>query len=336
MLKALVKSGFAQAARWTGQLRARENRRCGFLSILCFHRILPEAQRQTYFNPVLAITPEAFEIICSTLKQRAEVLPVAEAVAAFREGAPRAHLVAFSFDDGYQDNLQFAAPILAAHELRASFYVVADLIGKPQPPWYDRLGRIVQELARNGQPVDARGHGLEPGRRGAAPSAVVGAAKELGPDSRRALLDDLESRLAQPPVFDAPDRIMDWKDLRSLSKTGHEIGSHSRRHEILPQLDDVRLREEIQDSKRILERGLGSPVRSFCFPNGDYDARCLNEVEAAGYEAALTTRSGSNPPGTPLYELRRHFVHQRAWSAPSGRLSPVWVRLVVAGLWDRN
>lgn len=324
MLKATVKSFLAHASRWSGRLHAAETRQDGALSVLCFHRVLPASERAAYFDPVLAVTPEAFDAICATLAAHARVLPLAEAVAAQREQGPDGErIVALTFDDGYRDNLIHAAPILARHGLRASFYVVADLIGTEQPPWYDRMGRVVQELARAGQDVGE-------------PTEVVAAAKELGSAGRRERLAELEGRLAQAPVYAEPDRLMSAAQLRELIAAGHEVGSHSCSHEILPQLDDAALADEIQRSKAVLESETQAAVRSFCFPNGDYDARCLQLVEQEGYEAALTTLPGVNDAQRSRLELQRHFVHQDAWSGPSGALSPTWVRYVTAGFTDRS
>lgn len=332
MLKASLKTLVAQSLRWTGRLRAAEGRARSSLSILCLHRVLPAPARAAYFDPVLAITPEALDTICATLAPRARVLPLAEAVEAWTQGASDRPIVALTFDDGYQDNRIHAAPVLARHGVRASFYVVSDLVGADAPPWYDRLGAAVQRLTASGQPVDADG---QPSAQAASPTQVVARAKELAPEARRARVDELEARGGGAPVFPEEDRIMSWEDLRALQEAGHEIGSHSRSHEILPQLDDAQLSIEILDSKQQLEDGLGAPVRSFCFPNGDYDARALALVEQAGYEAALSTLPGNNLAGEPRFTLRRHFVHQDAWSGWNGRVSPTWVRAVVAGCFDR-
>lgn len=322
MLKATVKSLLAHTARWSGRLHSAESRRDGALSILCFHRVLPEADRAAYFDPVLAITPEAFDTICATLARHARVLPLAEAVEASRQaGASGERIVALTFDDGYCDNLIYAEPILAKHGLRASFYVVADLIGTDLPPWYDRMGRVVQELQAAGESIGA-------------PTKVVAEAKALGSVGRRERLAELEARLAQPPVFAEPDRLMNAEQLRELIAAGHEIGSHSCSHEILPQLDDAQLAEEILQSKTRLESETRAPIRSFCFPNGDFDARCLRLVREAGYEAALTTVPGVNAHEQSAFELQRHFVHQDAWSGPGGAVSPAWVRYVTAGFTD--
>jgi hypothetical protein len=52
--------------------------------------------------------------------------------------------------------------------------------------------------------------------------------------------------------------------------------------------NDGELRREVEGSKRRIEAQLGVPVRYFTYPEGKYDERVMEAVEAAGYGAALT------------------------------------------------
>jgi peptidoglycan/xylan/chitin deacetylase (PgdA/CDA1 family) len=275
----------------------------------------------------------SFETICATLvASHARVLPLHEAVQAYLDPEDRGRVVALTFDDGYRDNAIYAAPILKRYGLRASFYVVSDLIGTPSPPWYDRMGRVVQELQAENKFVDAQGQTCAKREQAASADQVVVAAKALASQDRRALLHRLEAQLSKPLEFAEPDQIMEKDHLVALQRDGHEIGSHSCSHEILPLLQDAELRAEIHQSKATLEADLANPVQTFCYPNGDFDARCLDEVRSAGYRAAVTTIPGCNPIGVNRFQLRRIFVHQESWSGPQGKISPTWVRMVTTGL----
>jgi peptidoglycan/xylan/chitin deacetylase (PgdA/CDA1 family) len=77
-----------------------------------------------------------------------------------------------------------------------------------------------------------------------------------------------------------------WDELRLLADAGWEIGSHTRSHPRLPQLDDLRLAEELEGSKRDCEDRLGLPCRSLAYPFGDVDTRVARAAQAAGYQAA--------------------------------------------------
>lgn len=73
------------------------------------------------------------------------------------------------------------------------------------------------------------------------------------------------------------DGYMTWDMIRDLHRRGHVIASHTMNHQDLGQLyrdgriDDMEF--EISESKRILERELGAPVRYLCFPHGDHEGR---------------------------------------------------------------
>jgi peptidoglycan/xylan/chitin deacetylase (PgdA/CDA1 family) len=79
---------------------------------------------------------------------------------------------------------------------------------------------------------------------------------------------------------------MSWEELRLLADAGWEVGSHTRSHARLPELDDACLAEELEGSRRDCEERLGTVCRSLAYPYGDVDARVARAAEAAGYHAA--------------------------------------------------
>lgn len=88
---------------------------------------------------------------------------------------------------------------------------------------------------------------------------------------------------------------MDWTDLGELSAHGWEIGSHTRSHPHLTELDDRALDEQLVESRLACERELGQPCRTLAYPYGEADLRVARRAEAAGYEAAAILRPGFVP-----------------------------------------
>jgi peptidoglycan/xylan/chitin deacetylase (PgdA/CDA1 family) len=80
--------------------------------------------------------------------------------------------------------------------------------------------------------------------------------------------------------------VMSWAELAQLHGRGWEIGSHTRSHPHLTQLEDDELLEELAGSKADCERGLAVPCHSVAFPYGDTDARVVAATGAAGYATA--------------------------------------------------
>jgi glycosyltransferase involved in cell wall biosynthesis/peptidoglycan/xylan/chitin deacetylase (PgdA/CDA1 family) len=83
-------------------------------------------------------------------------------------------------------------------------------------------------------------------------------------------------------------RLLDTAGLVSLTRFGIELGSHSRSHRPLPDLDDAEVRAETAGSMEdFVKSGLPRP-RFFAYPHGDNDQRTRNAVMDAGFEAAFT------------------------------------------------
>jgi peptidoglycan/xylan/chitin deacetylase (PgdA/CDA1 family) len=91
-----------------------------------------------------------------------------------------------------------------------------------------------------------------------------------------------------------PDELltMDWMTLRRLADAGVEIGSHTRTHAHLTQLDDDTLERELVDSRREIAEALGRPCRFLAYPYGEEDARVRAAACAAGYDAAFGLSGG--------------------------------------------
>lgn len=87
-------------------------------------------------------------------------------------------------------------------------------------------------------------------------------------------------------------RLMDWDTIIKLKAHKVTFGSHTKTHPFLTKLPDKEMHNEIQNSRAELERRLAMPVRFFCYPYGDYDAKVMELTARAGYAGALTTKRG--------------------------------------------
>jgi peptidoglycan/xylan/chitin deacetylase (PgdA/CDA1 family) len=85
---------------------------------------------------------------------------------------------------------------------------------------------------------------------------------------------------------------MGTDELGRLIDAGWEIGSHTRTHPHLTEIDDEQLEHELHLSRRECYDLIGRPVGSIAYPYGDVDERVVKATFAAGYRAAgsLPTR----------------------------------------------
>ncbi|MBK8267399.1 MAG: polysaccharide deacetylase family protein [Planctomycetes bacterium] len=303
---------------------------------MCYHRILPAQFKARYFVPDLVVTPEAFRHHCRILKQCFDTRPLGEALDILQNGNRNSRpLAAITFDDGYQDNFRFAVPILNEVDLRATFFVISNLIGTSKRPWYDELAHLVSESESFAMALNwlNRNHFTSNSSHQLDAQGIVALAKKLGTDNRRELIEQLSEGRSEAVRTD--DCIVTSQQMHAMQSAGHEIGSHSSTHEILTQLDDASLAHEVAGSRRQIEELLGRSIRLFCYPNGDTDDRVVEAVRSAGYTHAVTTESGANLVSQDRFRLRRSFIHEDRLSGLNGKPSDSLLRMEVLGLTDR-
>jgi peptidoglycan/xylan/chitin deacetylase (PgdA/CDA1 family) len=106
--------------------------------------------------------------------------------------------------------------------------------------------------------------------------------------------------------------LLTWEQLIEMQAAGVAIGSHTLTHPHLTDLPPEQVVEELRESKRRLENGLGTAVETLAYPYGDFNAQAELAAREAGYRAGFSTRLGLNTPETDRLALRR--VNVRRWS----------------------
>lgn len=102
--------------------------------------------------------------------------------------------------------------------------------------------------------------------------------------------------------------FLDASQLRQLHEAGFEIGSHSMTHRHLTDLDNDKLRGELQASKDRLEQMIGSPVVHLSCPNGRWSKQVAHLAREVGYQTVSTSRLGRNSGETDMSNLARFAV----------------------------
>ncbi|MCA9596232.1 MAG: polysaccharide deacetylase family protein [Myxococcales bacterium] len=82
--------------------------------------------------------------------------------------------------------------------------------------------------------------------------------------------------------------VMSWSEVRQMVASGLcEVASHGHMHRSLPKLEGKKLAEELNLSRRIIERETGRPPVAYFYPLGAFDRGAARQVERAGYRAAF-------------------------------------------------
>ena len=252
-----------------------------------FHRVHPE--RDPLWDPM---APELFDKIIKFLKKQYQIVTLEDWK---RDATPKFKkpLATIGFDDGFKDNIEYAAPILLKHQVKASFYVVTDCIDKNVPTWtyefdyrFNHTKKLSWELSSDFQNLDIKTESW--GNK----SEQLLFATKLKPqlkkwnDSKRKLF--LAFIKVQFNDVEIPKIMMDWNDVRELKRNGFEIGSHTVSHAMLGNIDNEKeIRDELMQSKLIIERELKDVCYTISYPVGSYNDQVKKLSQEAGYQIGL-------------------------------------------------
>jgi peptidoglycan/xylan/chitin deacetylase (PgdA/CDA1 family) len=260
-------------------------------AVLLYHRVArpdPDVHR-------LAVPRERFAEHIAFLRARAEVLPLDTFVTAWLSGALPAGAVAITFDDGYRDVLESAAPVLVQAGLPATCFLTTDQPDAPYEYWWDVLEGA---LLADGPSLPARLQMTLPSE-GCISLATVTTAQRT--DAYWRIYEGLISLPAEQRDA-AVAAVRRWAGRRPASawrmtasemrewasKPGLSVGAHSVRHVYLPRQSAEVQETEVLESRRTLETLLERPITSFAYPHGAVSDESVGAVRMAGFQYALT------------------------------------------------
>lgn len=298
-----------QGARW---LRSRVER--GGL-VLGYHRV-----GEVAWDPyAMQVTPEHFEAHLQVLRELAQPVSVQTLLEQQRSRSFSRNAVALTFDDGYRDNLDTAAPLLESYEIPATIFVVTHA---PETMfWWDELARLVGSPVQPVSEGPIWPNGLNPS---APPADAARATSELLRLYHQLLPlseEDRQARLCSMRVSVGADSTpptlrLTPEQVRALHASRWiEIGSHTATHPMLPRLSAGQQEAEVVGSKVQLEAILGEPVGGLSYPNGAYSAATRDLVARAGYRYACTSKPDVMRARTNPYEIPRFWVGD--WDKPT-------------------
>ena len=102
--------------------------------VVSFHRV----QATVEPGDPLTVGAEMFERHCRFFRRYFRVVPLRAVVEKLERRQPLNGELAITFDDGYRDNFETAAPVLRKLSLPATFFVVTQWMGTEHVPWWDR------------------------------------------------------------------------------------------------------------------------------------------------------------------------------------------------------
>jgi peptidoglycan/xylan/chitin deacetylase (PgdA/CDA1 family) len=304
----------ARSLEFSGILKGLEKvsaRRRPFLAIFTYHRIAtPGLGNNPYYDPVISATPQVFLTQIQSLRKQFRLLTCDELLDILEcRVKPLEHPSALiTFDDGYLDNYQSALPILVEQGVPATFFIPTHFLKCPKLPWWDHVAYSIKHT-RVSQFVLQRGvdddnplritPGTESTERLSAIKAIVDLFLRGEITDEAWFLNQLDRQAKTDVDTEELGRglFMDWNQVKKLGQAGMSIGSHGHTHSKLAGLGAEAQRQELLQSKEILESGLGSEVATIAYPYGwpgAFTAQTVQLARETGYRAGFSAWEGVN------------------------------------------
>lgn len=202
-----------------------------------------------------------------------------------------------TFDDGYRDNLEAAAPVLAARRLPGVlFLTTGPLDGGPALPW-DRIAEAFAACGPGAAEADLPVVGTRswdgPADRDRVRREFTAAVKRLPPQRRTRALEGLGAALGVDVPRHLPGLYLDWDGVRALE--GWAVGSHTVDHVVVTSVDPGEAAGQIGEAARRIREENGGDVAAFAYPNGmpgDFGGEASLAVARAGMQVAFTLQPG--------------------------------------------
>ncbi len=269
--------------------------------VLAYHRIGPAEV------PFRKVTVDSFRAQMAWLRRHCTVLHPSRLRDAV-DFPPEKLPVLVTFDDGYRDYYEHAAPILREFEVPAVNFVATQFVDDGAPFWWDLIDLACQRTTNR--------QVLLPWAQ--QPLAIDTALDRLRlyrecqrhlkgvPDTeKQALLPHVFKALAvDPSELQMERQVMTWDEMRA-TRDVTTYGGHLHSHPLVSRIDDNQLDAELRISQHRMAAELGARPTLFAYPDGDITAAAKATVRRHGYDMAFGILEGLVTPQADWLAIHR-------------------------------
>jgi len=297
------------------------------MTVLMLHRVLPQDLISAYgADEGYTISTKLLEDLIAFIAAHYNIVSLGDVVKSRNREVPLpSRPLMITFDDGWNDNAVFAAPILTRMNVPWTLFVATGAL-EAVPHWWQetlltalRSGSADYEVLKSAALRVAREEFRElPDDPTLSILVLYGSLPQAERDNLIATHCDKSTSSQRPRD------MASWGTLKKLHDEGVAIGAHGSSHLPLTMVADPQ--HEICRSKLALEKGLGTKACiTMSFPHGRYDAALVGAARNAGMELLFTSDPILNKcPGGWLDSdlIGRISISTSDVTNPSGALRP--------------
>ncbi|MGQ0714516.1 MAG: polysaccharide deacetylase family protein [Gemmatimonadaceae bacterium] len=254
------------------------DRLLGSGGILAYHGVVDHI-----VSPNVHVTPSRMREQLEAVRDRYEIIPLAEYLARHGHGRSVSGCLAVTFDDAYVGVARLAAPILAELDVPATLFVVSGSARRGDQFWWDRAEWAFERSPESAwHELLARAH-LPPS-----------SGREAWEAFRTRVLTRFAGRFDTHDTdaaieIDADLRSLRFDELESLARDARvDFAVHTESHACLPFLADADRDREIERCYHELRDRLPRVRPVLAYPYGLFNRGTIASARRCGIEAGVT------------------------------------------------
>jgi len=306
--------------------------------ILMYHSISePDIDRWE-----LAVSPSNLEQQLQVLQNSFKISSVTDIASNLQKGRIKNRTVGLTFDDGYRDNFENAAPLLEKYNAPATFFITNNF-GEEKVYWWDRLANLIlrtpvlptdfnitigeeniscflsEECVLN-ECLDQLHRkwvvpGTPPTKRSTLYYKLWQVMQPLHPGEIQNILELIEIWVGRRKEIIFPETsLMTAKQLNKLANHRLiDIGIHTVNHIALSYHSGQVQETEILQNQKQLQQIINRNITTVAYPYGEYNNTTLEIVEKLGLQAGFTVEYNVVNHTSNPFKLGRFQV--KNWNA---------------------
>lgn len=303
--KTLMRKSFMIGARYSGLANLASPFLDGCGAIFMLHRV-GSPPLESGINGFLTVKSEFLRQLLSELKQSGLIfVSMDETIDRLKSGHKDEKFSTVTLDDGYRDNLDFAAPIFNEMQVPYTIYACTGFAEARASLWWEIVAEIINaqpeitfEANDGARTLKCMSRAEKQHAYRVITNYLISSVDEF---EQRRIVTEMAVTYGVDEAEHSKKATMNWDELRHANRDPLcTIGAHTLNHYALKRLSREEALNECIESARILESELGEKPKHFAYPYGGEIAAGERETkiaEEAGFASAVTTRHGLLQPG---------------------------------------
>lgn len=274
--------------------------------VIVLHRVVENHEANAQKNQALEITVNELQKLINQYRYNGYAfVSLDDFVEEKKKFFGKRKLVTITLDDGYKDNYTIALPLFKKESVPFTVFISVDIVEHTAALWWYVLEDILWSNIR----ITLDGHIY---------SLKTNEDKNIAFDTIHAQLSKLDTKETinwfkrnhvDWDTINAKycqDICMTWEELEQLgSDSLCTIGSHTMTHARLPKQSEPIRKNELSQSKEILEKRLKCKIQHITYPYGASSDEVVRDVIKTGYISGFLSNGGSVRKDQNIYRMTR-------------------------------